>query len=79
MITYSPKFNFHNASALTIRLSTRPIESYAGMVYPVTASQADRIRKHFCGVADCKCNSGALIQLDPDSEASGIPVKFCSN
>lgn len=78
LFTYSPTFNFHNAAPLTLRITSRPADSYDGDVYPVSDSQARRIRSHFCGVADCRCNSGALIQLDSDGHEFGIPVKFVS-
>ena len=77
-ITYTPKFNFHNAGPLMLRINSEPKDSFDGPVYPVSTAQARRIRKHFCGTADCRCNSGALIQIDPDGDDTqfGIPTEF---
>ena len=76
-MTYTPKFNFHNRQHLTLRIAAQRVDSYAGDVFPVSDSQRRRIASHFCGVADCRCNSGALIQLDGEGREFGIPADCC--
>jgi hypothetical protein len=61
-IKYEPKQNFHNQPS--INLMVGEAEKIPGMVgemgYRLSHSQAQKIAKHFCGVAYCRCGSSGL-------------------
>ena len=76
-VTYTPKFNFHSAPPLKLQVEGTKELSHEGIVYRLSYVQARKVRNHFCGVTDCCCNSGALIQLDAENTAFGIPATDC--
>ena len=77
-ISYEPKFNFHNQSAITLIITgKRPGWNADGDVYYVSKRQAKRIEKHFCGMKECGCPKGEVQQLDQDGTEWGIPVHNC--
>lgn len=60
-VEYTPKFNFHNRSSVILRSASTKIEHSITRVY-ITKRQANRLEKHFCGVAGCRCNSAGIVQ-----------------
>jgi hypothetical protein len=71
MVTIDPKWNFHNCAPLRLRVfagaqisANRAADmGYPGeALYHITDRQAARVRRHFCGVSGCACNSGSVIR-----------------
>lgn len=58
-IIYDPGFNFHNAKPIRVRIK-KTFQGMDGLRGLLSPRQADRIAKHFCGVTDCRCNSGGI-------------------
>ena len=80
MITYQPTGinNFHNSSAIRVRVYPTPLIDPVGNgdMYPISVSQARKIRRHFCGITDCRCAEGAVQELDEAGTRHGLPVRF---
>lgn len=73
-IEYAPKFNFHNQPSLIVRSPIFREEDGFLRLY-LSKWQADRLRKHFCGVSECRCNSAGLEQDNEDGTRFSITVK----
>ena len=72
--------DFHNSGAINLIVSADDIDTITGYaMYRITARQARRIEKHFCGVFGCHCAHGAVQQLDADGTECGIFVKWCQS
>lgn len=71
--------NFHNSTpiALNVRTDRFSYHHEDGEVYKITKSQAQRIKRHFCGIKECWCPAGAVIQLDQDGNEWAILKKYC--
>ena len=67
--------NFHNSDAINLVVSPATIDG--NTMYRISASQAKRIEKHFCGTSDCRCAHGAAQQLNAEGTEWGIFVKWC--
>ena len=54
------RYNFHNASDMTLLVSPANFVKRGKIVESVeiTPSQSRRISRHFCGMSDCLCGSG---------------------
>ena len=63
-ITYQPTGinNFHNSAPIRLRISGQTLEG----CYLISPNQEKRIRKHFCGLKDCICRAGSVIEFGPD-------------
>ena len=63
-ITYTPTGinDFHNRGPITLRISGHTQEG----CYLISPLQERRISKHFCGVKDCHCPHGAVVEFGPD-------------
>ncbi len=82
-ITYCPTEpinNFHHSRPLDLIITGETTEGIccSGDVYRISTSQAAKIRKHFCGITDCRCAAGATDQLNEDGTEWGIPVRYCT-
>lgn len=80
-IQYQPKpevNDFHNSGPISLRISGEKIWGMSGDVYRISSSQAQRIRKHFCNVKDCRCSAGSVEQLDSEGTQWGVPVRYCT-
>lgn len=80
-IVYEPTGinNFHNCGPITLIVKGgKEADSYEGPIYRINKAQAKRLENHFCGMSDCHCPKGAVIQLDPDGLEFGIPAKWCN-
>lgn len=62
-ITIEPKGinNFHNAPALTVRVSGVEVQGFGERIYRISKRQARRIERHFCGISDCRCPAGGVV------------------
>lgn len=69
--------NFHNADAISLRITGKKEQGFDGEVYIISKGQARRLEKHFCGVTGCGCAKGAIEELNAEGTAFGIPVRFC--
>ena len=76
-ISYEPTGinNFHNQNPINLIISGEI--DHSDEVYVISPFQASRIRRHFCGVADCQCPAGGVVALDPYGILHGIRVQFC--
>ena len=71
---YDPSWNFHNAKPITVRVG-KPVAGMMGRpVYLISKSQARRIEKHFCGITDCRCNSGGIGEENAEGTVFSIPA-----
>lgn len=68
-ISYCPTGinNFHNRNA--INLIIKNYNEIDGEMLEITKYQAWRIGAHFCGVTDCRCPAGAIVEFDPGKYA----------
>lgn len=75
-IEYNPKgkFNFHRSSSIKLRVSGAVVDD---TFYVVSRGQAQRIREHYCGISDCVCSAGGLVQLDVRGDTWGIWRTYC--
>lgn len=71
-ISYTPRKNFHNAPSISLIISGEE----DGDLYIITQGQAQRIERHFCGIASCQCWGGGTRQLS--EKKWGIPIRDCS-
>lgn len=55
--------NFHNSPAITVRLGEIK-ETHEGPLYPITENQSRRIKRHFCGITDCRCPAGGVVEYE---------------
>lgn len=63
--------NFHDRGAITVRITdTRRINGYDGRDYhPISRRVAARVKRHYCGHADCHCPAGGIIiDLNEDGD-----------
>ena len=75
---YAPRFNFHNSEPICLIVDTdQTCEWSPEAVYYVSKRQARKIEEHFCGMSDCRCPKGEVVQLDAEGEHWGIPVANC--
>jgi len=76
-ISYEPSgtFNYHNSPAIKLIISGED-ESIYGHVdaYIISAYQAKKINKHFCGIRGCQCPQGGTIDMGSNH---AILKKFC--
>lgn len=69
-LDYNTRGNFHNASPIDLRVDLEnTIEWNGDDLILLTDYQSRRIEKHFCGMSDCCCGAGPLIQVDNDKYA----------
>ena len=63
-ITYQPHGinNFHSSPPIRLRIPGQTLEG----CYLISSSQEKRIRKHFCGIRDCGCPHGAVVEFGRD-------------
>lgn len=73
LVKYKPTGinNFHNRPALSLRVSEKTNETGESL-YLVSVRTAAKIERHFCGVTDCGCPQGAVIQLNEMGTRYGI-------
>lgn len=74
-ITYHPKWNFHNAQPINLRVS-RIEEDHGHRKAYISKAQARRLAKHFCGITDCRCNSGGLIPENEEGTEFSIELPY---
>ena len=76
-LTYKPTGinNFHTAPAITLIVSGETAD-FNGPVYRINTRQAKRIQNHFCGITDCRCPHGAVIQLNEAGTEYGLPIAY---
>lgn len=67
--------NYHNSAPITL-IFTGETESVYGEddCYIISAGQAKRINKHFCGISGCQCAQGGTIDL---GQNHCIRIAFC--
>lgn len=70
----SGRNNFHGAGDIKILVDPEDvIQGQDGKpLYKLTKVQAKKIEKHFCGISDCRCGSGPVIEYDQD--CFGLPA-----
>lgn len=76
------RYNFHNEGPIQVRYYPNAVvhnpTGQEGTWIRLSAGQARRIRKHFCGIPTCQCRSGPLkaIEYEPATglEIWGVPV-----
>lgn len=57
--------NFHNAGDIVIMVDpTKTVIFNGDELLCLTDYQSTRIEKHFCGMSDCCCGSGPLVEYD---------------
>jgi len=66
--------NFHNSRVIGVLVSGVPVKTYAGELYPLSDRQSKRVKKHFCGISECRCPAGALIEYEEGKY--GLPVEY---
>jgi hypothetical protein len=80
-VSYSPKFNFHNSSPITIIIDDERTEnwSYAdeNFRYIISKRQAKRISDHFCGMRECRCPKGEITDNSPEGDSFLVPARNC--
>lgn len=75
-IEMSGRLNFHNSSPLKIIVDTeKTVQGEdGGLLYAISKSQARRIDRHFCGISECICGSGPVVEYNQGQ--FGISTKF---
>ena len=73
-ILYTPKFSFHGATTICMRVTGETIEN---TYYIISAAQQRRLKKQFCGQRDCACNGGQAVALDSAGTKYGILIECC--
>ena len=65
--------NFHRSQPLTVRVSGEKVSDGGEDLYRISARQADRIEKHFCGIAGCHCPAGGVVvEVHQDGHYCGL-------
>lgn len=72
-IIHDPSWNFHNAPPIRVRIrkTYQDADQGRGLISP---RQARRINQHFCGIADCRCNSGGVRSENEYDTEFSIPL-----
>ena len=74
-ITHDPGFNFHHAAPIRVRIKKTYRDANDGTLRGlITPAQARRISMHFCGITDCRCNSGAVRSENEYDTEFSIPM-----
>jgi hypothetical protein len=77
-IRYAPKGveDFHRQGTINLIVSGDVVERYyEGGVYLISPRQAQRIWKHYCGMKECRCPGGGVVEIAPNEY--GVRVKYC--
>lgn len=80
-ITYQPTGinNFHNSNPINLVISGEKPRGIAGLFTASATGRRSKSKKHFCGVADCRCAHGAVEQLNEGGTEYGIRLGYCFN
>ena len=74
-ITYDPGWNFHGAAAIRVRINKTYRDTSDGTMRGlISPAQARRLDRHFCGIADCRCNSGGVRSENESDTELSIPM-----
>ena len=66
--------NFHNSAKLSLVVGPAIETHIDGKLYPLSLRQAKKVWKHFCGISDCHCPHGAVVEYEQGKY--GLPVCF---
>jgi len=65
--------NFHNSQPITVRVDGETVDGNGETLYRISAGQAKRIERHFCGISGCRCAAGGVtVQLDSEGATWGL-------
>lgn len=79
-INYEPTGinNFHNSPPICLVISGNIDNSMGYPLYTISKGRAKKLADHFCGIKDCRCPGGAVVELDQDGTVFGIRTDYVS-